>query len=536
MSTTIDIIEQQRLAIQTDLDGQRTRAERNRLGQFATPTALAQDILRYAKTLLPSGEKVRFLDPAIGTGAFYSALRKVFPERRIAEALGFEIDPHYGEPSILLWANSGLAIKLSDFTHAEPSPRFNLIICNPPYVRHHHLQNGDKSRLQVRTQQVSGMKISGLAGLYCYFLGLSHAWMADGGIAGWLIPSEFMDVNYGQAAKRYLLDRVTLLRIHRFDPNDVQFADALVSSAIVWFRKEPPPRDLAVTFTFGGTLLDPKLSRKVSALDLAREQKWTRFPAADIRSKGILPTLSDFFQIKRGIATGDNNYFILDAEEIAARGLPMEAFRPILPSPRYLPDDEVRADHNGFPEISRRLFLLDTRLSEAEIKTRFPALCAYLKEGRARGIQDRYLCRHRTPWYAQENRPPAPIVCTYLGRSRAGSGRPFRFILNNSKALIANVYLAMYPTAHLAQALERDPTLIRRVWAILNAIAPGQLLDEGRIYGGGLHKLEPRELANVDATEICQLFPDLDRSTSCEQLDIFDIGEGLPANKCSSRS
>ena len=101
----------------------------------------------------------------------------------------------------------------------------------------------------------------------------------EGGVAGWLIPSEFMDVNYGQAVKRYLLDRVTLLRIHRFDPNDVQFSDALVSSAVVWFRKTPPPQDHAVTFTFGGTLLN-LMSREVSSSALAHEPKWTRFPAA----------------------------------------------------------------------------------------------------------------------------------------------------------------------------------------------------------------------------------------------------------------
>ena len=55
--------------------------------------------------------------------------------------------------------------------------------------------------------------------------------MADDGLAAWLIPSEFMDVNYGRAIKEYLLNQVTLLRIHRFDPSDVQFNDALVSSA-----------------------------------------------------------------------------------------------------------------------------------------------------------------------------------------------------------------------------------------------------------------------------------------------------------------
>src|SRR5258705_212570 len=84
---------------------------------------------------------------------------------------------------------------------------------NPTYVPHHPLENGAKAWLQLRTQAASGISMSGLAGFYCHFLGLSHAWMAEGGIAGWLIPSEFMDVNYGQAVKRYLLSRVTLLHI-----------------------------------------------------------------------------------------------------------------------------------------------------------------------------------------------------------------------------------------------------------------------------------------------------------------------------------
>ena len=462
---------------------------------------------------------MHFLDPAIGPGSFYSALCKVFPNKRIAEALGFEIDPHYGKPAARLWKDTGLTMKLSDFTHAPPSPRFNLIICNPPYVRHHHLENGNKTRLQLRTQEASGIKISGLAGLYCHFLGLSHAWMADGGIAGWLIPSEFMDVNYGQAMKRYLLDKVTLLHIHRFDPNDAQFADALVSSAVVWFRKTPPPKDHTVTFTFGGTLFQPKLSRTVSTRALAHEPKWTRFPVSGIRSQSGIPTISDFFKIKRGLATGSNEYFILPEEEIKSRGLPMEAFNPILPSPRYLTEDEVKSDRHGNPKMERRRFLLDTKLPEDEIKRRFPSLHAYLKEGKEHGLHERYLCQHRSLWYVQENRPPAPIVCTYLGRSDTKSGRPFRFILNASRATVANVYLAMYPTPVLSRAIERDSHLIRRVWQVLNQITPEQLIGEGRVYGGGLHKLEPRELANVPVPELAALLPHNDRPA--KQIDLL---------------
>jgi len=84
----------ERLALQARLDAAKTQAERNRLGQFATPDALAQDILEYAKTLLPDNAPIRFLDPAIGTGAFYAALRNTYPVSRIQTARGFEIDPH----------------------------------------------------------------------------------------------------------------------------------------------------------------------------------------------------------------------------------------------------------------------------------------------------------------------------------------------------------------------------------------------------------------------------------------------------------
>ena len=220
MGNTFDSLEKQRLTLQSQLEAAKTQAERNRLGQFATPSTLAFDILKYASRFFSKREAIHFLDPAIGSGAFYSALRNVFPQDQLVEALGFEIDPDYAKAAKRLWGNSGLVIKQADFTNETPMPRFNLVICNPPYVRHHHLQSDDKARLQFRTAQASSMKLSGLAGLYCYFLGLSRAWMAEDGLAGWLIPSEFMDVNYGRSVKHYLLNNVTLLHIHRFDPKD----------------------------------------------------------------------------------------------------------------------------------------------------------------------------------------------------------------------------------------------------------------------------------------------------------------------------
>jgi adenine-specific DNA-methyltransferase len=498
MSPTIARLEEARLAVQTALDRAKRRSERNRLGQFATPGTLAREMLSYAIARLAPGESVRFLDPALGTGSFYGALRAVAPRERVTAALGFEMDPQYGTAARALWRSEDLELRLEDFTRAGPETPFNLIVCNPPYVRHHHLTAEDKARLRLRTMQASGMALSGLAGLHCHFMGLAHPWLAERGIAGWLIPSEFMDVRYGEAVKRYLLSRVTLLHIHRFDPRDVQFADALVSSAVLWLRKGPPPANHQVRFTFGGSLLSPRIRREVPARALTAEEKWTSLPAAKLRRRRNAPPLSTFFRIQRGVATGENGYFVLPEARIAELGLPRQVFTPMLPGPRHLPDDEVRARDDGTPEIERRVFLLDIGLGEEEMAERHPQLAAYLAQGRARGVHTRYLCSHRVPWYRQERRPPAPIVCTYLGRAE----RAFRFILNGSRATVSNVYLVMYPTERLAGALERDPSALRQVWSLLRGLAPDRLLGEGRVYGGGLHKLEPRELAHVGVPEL----------------------------------
>jgi hypothetical protein len=510
----LTLTEQRRFDTQSVLDGVKTQAERNRMGQFATPFPLALEILSYANKLVPSDQKVHFFDPALGTGAFYSALLQTFPANQIEGAAGFEIDPHYGNPAAELWGNTGLEIRLSDFTKGQPSGKgYNLLICNPPYVRHHHIVNGEKARIQAATRAACGVNFSGLSGLYCYFMGLSHAWMAEGGIAGWLIPSEFMDVNYGKEVKNYLLNKVRLFHVHRFDPFDVQFGDALVSSAVVWFRKEKPPKDYEVDFSFGGTLSVPKVIRMVSARDLRTEKKWTRFPVSEVRGKEDIAKLSDFFSIQRGLATGDNNFFILTPHQIAEHGLPPDFFKPILPSPRYLQASEVVADEFGNPALENPLFLLDCRLPEAGVKRSFPSLWRYFQEGKEGGVANRYLCQHRSPWYAQENRPATPFVCTYLGRGNVKSGRPFRFILNQSRATVTNVYLALYPKPNLARVLDQHPTLIRQVWEILNDISPKAMLAEGRVYGGGLHKLEPKELANVPAQALADLISELPASS-----------------------
>jgi adenine-specific DNA-methyltransferase len=198
---------------------------------------------------------------------------------------------------------------------------------------------------------------------------------------------------------------------------------------------------------------------------------------------------------------------VLSAPEVDEHRIPWRFLRPILPGPRHLSVDEIVARDDGTPDLDERLFLLSAQQPEESLRDEHPRLWNYLLRGMELGIHQRYLCRHRRPWYSQEHRPPAPLLCTYMGR-QGDTGRPFRFILNRSSATAANVYLLLYPRPQLCQAMERDEDLLPRIWAALNELPVEVLIGEGRVYGGGLHKLEPRELANTSLDALGIRFPD----------------------------
>lgn len=499
MKTTAEIIEERRLEKQARLDALKSAGERNKWGQFATPPELARDIVRYAWALTGKKSAIRFLDPAVGTGSFFSALAHVVPPEKIEAASGIELDTQFAKAAKSLWGEQGLQVREGDFTRQEPpTGGFNMILTNPPYVRHHHLPAAEKDRLKERLARSLNLTISGLAGLYCYFLLLAHDWMEEGGLAAWLIPSEFMDVNYGAALRRYLTEHVTLLHIHRFCPTDEQFADALVTSAVVIFRKTSPLRGHEAKFSFGGPIERPESIATIPLQTLRHAHKWTHFPARVAVSTSNELRLGDLFQIKRGLATGSNEYFILDEDQVRDWQIPRQALKPILPGPRYVTTDVVDARPDGTPDVSPRLFLLDSSEPEERIQEKWPRFHEYLQTGKEKKIADSYLASHRAPWYSQEQRPPAPFLCTYMGRARDGK-HPFRFIRNHSQATAHNVYLMLYPKGPLLAALKNHPDLAEKVFHALQRITPSQLVSEGRVYGGGLHKVEPKELAQIPA-------------------------------------
>jgi adenine-specific DNA-methyltransferase len=464
---------------------------------YLTPPELAHDIVEYAVSKLSPHIRgaVDFGDPAIGTGVFFSTLLNVLTEDKISSAIGIEIDLERVDETRKRWSHRGLEVERGDYLHMDQLPPRTLILANPPYMRYQQVPPAYKQKLQERASAQMGMRISGQSSLYVYFLLLSHGWMKKEAVAAWLIPSEFMETNYGAVIRQYLTQRVELIRIHQFSPNKIQFENALVSSAVVVFRNCPPTPDQTVMLSSGGTLLNPEHTEDVTLSELRQESKW-KVPWIRHRiSSSPPPRIGDLFTVHRGLATGANSFFIMERSVAAQRGIPEVALRPLLPKARTLNTDVIEREKDGYPRVSPQLCLLDCGLPEEEIRTKFPRLLAYL-ETAPEAVLRSTLVRSRRPWYRQEQRQPSQFLCTYMGRGSKNCV-PLRFLWNKSDAIATNTYLMLYPRKALDRLVTEQPDALERVFALLKEIRSEDLFINGRVYGGGLHKIEPKEFLNV---------------------------------------
>ena len=221
-------------------------------------------------------------------------------------------------------------------------------------------------------------------------------------------------------------------------------------------------------------------------------------------------TIGDLFEVRRGVATGANSYFVMSKNEAQERGLPDRYLKPVLPSPRFLKTDVVMEGTDGYPILDHQLVLFDCDLPETLLGDVHIHLSDYIAAGIEMGINERYLPSRRSPWYRQEQRLPAPFLSTYMGRG-TGDKKPFRFIWNQSQAIATNVYLLLYPKPLLEEIIA-DNEKAALIHEGLNCLEADELREEGRVYGGGLYKIEPREMKRMSARPLLERLPELDET------------------------
>lgn len=491
----IDNIEQSRQSLQILLDSRKDQHERNKLGQYSTPKYLADSIIISTLQYL-NKEDIRFLDTSIGTGVFFSSLLNNVSPKSIKYACGYEIDKHYAIPSKELWSTTKLDYVQDDFLDIEPPKeeinKYNLIISNPPYIRHHFINKNKKMKLNDIIKCKYGVSFSGLTGIYCYFIALALSWLQKDGISVWLVPNELLDVNYGVIVKQFLLKNVKLLRIHKFCPENSKFSDSLVTSIVLYYTTGITSDN--VLFTTGNDLNNPNTKRGISVKTLIPNEKWSNYFIKNYVKRIYKMTLSDYFTVKRGIATGSNKYFILNSEKISKLKIPNEYIRPIIPSPRFIKNSIITAQ--TIKEINN--YLLNITCQENTIINLPSELKLYLEKIYS-DVGKNYIIKNRKPWYKQEYRSDCPFLLTYMGRN---ADNPFRLILNLTNATATNGYLMLYPKFDWNNIEKMNNGFLIKLYNELLAINKLDVKSFGRVYGGGLYKIEPNELTKIPLDDI----------------------------------
>jgi adenine-specific DNA-methyltransferase len=353
---------------------------------------------------------------------------------------------------------------------------------NPPYVRHHDLPPETKA-WALRTARRLGQPVSGLAGLHALFF-LATALHAQPGDVGCFVTSaEWLDVNYGSLIRDLLTDGLGGRSLDVLRAETVPFEDAMTTAAITTF--EVGSASSGMRMRLAGSLADlTELATgpSVDVAQLRRHKRWSgllrsRLPLE--RDGGLVP-LGSVARVHRGVVTGANDLFLLTRDQARLHGLERWC-RPAITSAR-----EILESGGILRDGPERRLLLE--LPQSFDRGADAAVDAYLRAAeRPRpggAIAERYIPRHRRPWWYLGRVPRPPIVATYMARQA-----PF-FALNPDGLALINIGHGVYPKAELSSS--NLATVVR----VLNE-ARTSFRGEGRTYHGGLEKFEPREMESL---------------------------------------
>jgi adenine-specific DNA-methyltransferase len=130
-------------------------------GQFWTPSWVAEAMVAYV-----AEDTDLVFDPATGRGAFYEALLKL--NKKSISFFGTDIDPEVLSDEI--YNDDKCIVEKRDFIKSPPNRKFKAIVANPPYIRHHRIDEETKLLLKQIATSITGKSIDGRAGYHIYFL------------------------------------------------------------------------------------------------------------------------------------------------------------------------------------------------------------------------------------------------------------------------------------------------------------------------------------------------------------------------------
>ncbi len=460
------------------------QSENRKNGVYYTPNSLAEFLVN------PLIKRTRqsIFDPAYGDGALLIAAEKIFKKQVNGNGAklaiyGCDLKPVNGKLAHLPESN---LVKMDFFDYPHEN-KYDLILMNPPYVRHHFLDND--VRLKYYQSISSMLKLKLTSGLWAYFLVKAVKHLKNQGSIGAILPWSFLQADYSQKIREWLLNHFKEIKILAL--NSEYFPKTQERVLMVWLNNYGQ-RTGSIKISFSSDLRE-----NTTYIDLDKKE-WLSPRVNFSRQDDIESLLQTYIdrhnfirfgeaaRVSIGVVTGADSFFILPGDEARGKQFPDSRLIPILSSSKEF--TSLRLNGKG-PQ--KRLLQFTSNINNNDLR--------YIREGEAQGLQYRAHSKLRTPWYRVN---PGDIPDAFFPYRMAKI--PY-LMLNNGYQCTNSIHRVYFKNLNDNQ----------RKWLQLSLLSvPGQLALESysKTYGRNVLKIEPGALKDSivylsDDPEINSIYP-----------------------------
>jgi len=374
----------------------------------------------------------------------------------------------------------------------EPGrPDFDVVIGNPPFIRFQSFPEPHRARAMA-IMGGAGLSPNRLTNIWAPFVVAAVASLKANGRLALVLPAEILQVAYAAQLRSFLTDRFARIDVIACNELFFEYAEQEVVLLLADRARAGSGKDCRVALTEARTVSGIVGSSPALLLKRARpktirheSEKWLKYFLSDrqisflraIREAGVTAPMSAHADIRVGVVTGKNEFFVLSAGQVKALGLE-RCVTPLVSRAAHLAGSRISAaDLRVLAKAGERVHLLDIGPGKISAK-----LWRYIKDGEQRGFHKGYKCSIRHPWYH------VPSVWAPDGFVFRQIYEFPRMVLNASKASSTDAI-------HRLRSRGAAPELI-----IANAytwLTAASAEIEGRSYGGGVLELEPTEAGRL---------------------------------------
>ncbi|MGM9635597.1 MAG: Eco57I restriction-modification methylase domain-containing protein [Candidatus Avispirillum sp.] len=408
--------------------------DNNRLtGSYYTSKIIAQYMADWA---IRNPQDI-VLEPSFGDGVFLDAAmsRYSFLGNNVPNITGVELQPTVYSRYMDTAPDFFTGI-CENFLTYQPENDFSAVIGNPPYVSLRNLDDRDKT-IAIDCAANNKVKMLTSGSLWMPFIIHSTEMLTIGGRLAFVLPFEFTYVKYAFPLWNYLGENFGSLKIIRI--HEDFFPDVDVETIILFADNKGGNTnnveyliyDDADTVIKNGTAIHTVINihdiiRGKKPFVLALLNSDQKKVLEDIRKKKYITPLIDNCKFNIGYVCADKEYFHPSETICKKYKIPETNLIPCISNSKEINGGTGVGVIVNSGQCNSKLYL-PKDISVADKK--------YIKYGVEKGVNLRYKCQQRSPWYSTPCVETPDLILTVFGDTP-------KLIVNKGKYAVSNSLLA----------------------------------------------------------------------------------------------